>query len=248
MRFWNFKAIDEKEVELRIDGEIVDDGDAWIYEWFGEPHASPGDFRDELLQHRGKNLTVWIDSYGGNVFAAAGIYNALKRHDGKVTVKIDGKAMSAATVIAMAGEKIMMSSVGMFMIHNPWTNVAGESADMRKTADVLDEVKESIMNAYATKTGIDRGRIAELMDNETYMSAKTALKEGFIDEIILGDTTEPNTLAFNRRAILNSTNESIRKMIEIQNTPQLEEPGQPEAKNQYENLLSYFEIAERETK
>lgn len=122
-RFWNFiqNEQNDEEVELRISGEIMSDDRAWIYEWFGIPVSSPNAFRKELGKHKGKNIKVWIDSYGGDVFAGAGIYNALKEHDGKVTTIIDGKAMSAASVIAMAGDEIHISPVGIMMIHNPWT-------------------------------------------------------------------------------------------------------------------------------
>jgi ATP-dependent Clp protease protease subunit len=216
-RFWNFKKVSDEAAELRIDGDIVDDSDAWIYEWFDEKCTTPNAFREELANHTGKDLTVWVDSYGGNVFAAAGIYNALRDHKGKVTVKIDGKAMSAATVIAMAGDTVQMSPVGIMMIHNPLTYAEGYASDLRKTADVLDTVKETIVNAYQLKTGLSRNKISQMMDDETYMSAKQALKDGFIDEIMFTDEADPEQVfnfAFNRRAILNSTNESIKRMIE----------------------------------
>src|SRR5690625_4935033 len=110
MPFWKFiknKATETTEefVELSSEGDRVDDEDIWIYEWFGEDATAPNAFKEELNEYKGHDLTVWIDSYGGSVFAGASIYNALKEHDGKITVKIDGKAMSAASVIAMAGDE-----------------------------------------------------------------------------------------------------------------------------------------------
>ncbi|MBV4420324.1 Clp protease ClpP [Clostridium tyrobutyricum] len=149
-KFWNFIKNDASEessenIELRISGDIVPDNDAWIYEWLEEESASPNAFREELNNYKDKDITVWIDSYGGDVFAAAGIYNALKNHNGKITMKIDGKAMSAASVIAMAGDEILMSPVGVMMIHNPLTGVKGDMRDLRKAADVLDIVKETIL-------------------------------------------------------------------------------------------------------
>ena len=118
MKFWKFiknKATETTQafVELRIEGDIVDDEDIWIYEWFGESATAPNAFKEELSEFKGQDLIVWIDSYGGSVFAGASIYNALKEHDGKITVKIDGKAMSAASVIAMAGDEILMSPVAL---------------------------------------------------------------------------------------------------------------------------------------
>ncbi|MCR4436169.1 MAG: Clp protease ClpP [Clostridiales bacterium] len=219
-KFWNFikNEQNDEDVELRISGEIVSDDDAWLYEWFGIPAAYPNAFRNELAQYKGKNITVWIDSYGGDVFAAAGIYNALKEHDGKVTTVVDGKAMSAASVIAMAGEEVQMSPVGIMMIHNPWSNAAGEAKDMRHAADMLDEVKETIINAYQLKTGKSRNKISEMMDNETFMSAKTAVKEGFADKIrYTGTQNEPveNNFIFSHMAIQNSIARSMMKFLEI---------------------------------
>jgi ATP-dependent Clp endopeptidase proteolytic subunit ClpP len=229
-RFWNFiqNEQNDEEVELRISGEIMSDDRAWIYEWFGIPVSSPNAFRKELGKHKGKNIKVWIDSYGGDVFAGAGIYNALKEHDGKVTTIIDGKAMSAASVIAMAGDEIHISPVGIMMIHNPWTETVGEAEDMRHAADVLDEVKETIINAYQAKTGRSRKKISEMMDNETFMSAKTAVKEGFADKILYTDNdsntdADPieNNFMFSRLAIQNSMAESMNKFFEIARNNQL---------------------------
>ena len=231
-KFWKFRnnvsTDGQDEVSLWIQGDIVDDDDLWLYEWFGEAAASPNAFREELNQFAGKDLTVFVDSYGGSVFAGASIYNALKEHKGKVTVKIDGKAMSAASVIAMAGDEIQMSPVGMMMIHNPLTAAVGNQHDLRKTADVLDEIKESIMNAYILKTGRTRADISQMMDDETYMSATKAIDEGFADSII-GDIEVQNSTAisFNRMAVLNSAGISIGKAMELLNKPA--EPPQVES-------------------
>jgi ATP-dependent Clp protease, protease subunit len=221
-RFWQFRNVSEEEAELRISGEIVSDDDAWIYEWFEIQHTAPNAFREALAQYRGKNLTVWIDSWGGDVFAAAGIYNALKEHDGKVTVKVDGKAVSAASIIAMSGDEVLMSPVGMMMIHNPLTGVIGEAKDLRHVADVLDEVKEAIINAYQTKTGLSRNKIARMMDEETWMSAKKAVSEGFADGILYTDDTATgedgatvqNAFSFSRLAIQHSANAATRRFLE----------------------------------
>lgn len=219
MRFWNFKNVtDSEDIELRISGEIVDDDKAWIYEWFGIQAASPNAFRQELSQYTGKNLTVWIDSWGGDTTAAAGIYNALKEHKGQVTVKIDGKAVSAASVIAMAGDVIQMSPVAVMMIHNPWTSVNGEAKDMRQVADVLDVIKSTIINAYQLKTKKSSGEISQMMDNETWLSAQMAKENGFVDEILYS-SAEPaakveNSFMLSRLAIQNSASASMRNFIE----------------------------------
>lgn len=222
-KFWNFiknKATETEpeKIELRIEGDIVDDEHAWIYEWIGEPAASPNAFKNELKEFKGKSLTVWIDSYGGSVFAGASIYNALKEHDGKVTVKVDSKAMSAASVIAMAGDEILMSPTALLMIHNPLTGMYGDMHDMRKVADVLDQVKESIINAYSSKTGRSRSDIASMMDDETWMSANVAVKEGFADGVLYQDeqfdVTNMKEFSFNRLQVANSTSKSIKKVVE----------------------------------
>lgn len=222
MPFWKFvvNQVTETEpesVELRIEGDIVDDDEAWLYEWFGMPSTSPNAFKEELSQYKGKDITVWIDSYGGSVFAAAGIYNALKEHNGKITVKIDSKAMSAASVIAMAGDEVLMSPMAVMMIHNPLTAAYGNMHDLRKVADILDTIKESIVNAYALKTGRSRSKISQMMDDETWMSANVAVKEGFADGILYQDGKPEVTdvAAFSRLAIVNSANRSMQDIMKI---------------------------------
>lgn len=231
MRFWNFikNEGNDEEVELRIEGEIVSDDDAWFYEWFGVKVASPNAFREALAEHAGKTITVWIDSWGGDVFAAAGMYNALKEHKGKVITKVDGKAVSAGSVIAMAGDEVLMSPVSIMMIHNPHLWTGGEAKDMRHAADVLDEVKETIINAYQFKTQRSRNKISRLMDEETWMSAKKAVAEGFADGILYteGDS-EPavqNSFMFSRLAIQNSVSDSMKRFFE--KYKQLHPPPKP---------------------
>ncbi|PNT91282.1 head maturation protease, ClpP-related [Clostridium thermosuccinogenes] len=228
-KFWNFikNENNDDEIELRIEGDIIDDDYAWLYEWFDIPATSPNAFREELSQYKGKNITVWIDSYGGSVFAAAGIYNALMEHKktgAKVTAKVDGKAMSAATIPFMAGDERLMSPMAIFMIHNPLTSASGYASDLRKAADVLDEVKETIINAYQLGTGRSRAKISSMMDDETYMSARTAIKEGFATGMLYTDTNEdledkPEdkvfNFTFNRLAIQNAAGDSIKKFFEL---------------------------------
>lgn len=218
-KFWSFKNLGDEEIELRVEGEIVSDDDAWIYEWFGIPAATRNAFRQELSQYAGKNITVWIDSWGGDVFAAAGIYNALKEHKGKVTVKVDGKAVSAASVIAMSGDEIYMSPVSIMMIHNPWSRAVGEAKDMRHAADVLDVVKDTIMNAYQARTGLDRDEISQMMDEETWMSAQKAMSAGFVDGVLYTEPSsddEPvqNSYSFSRMAIQNSANAAMKRFLD----------------------------------
>jgi ATP-dependent Clp protease protease subunit len=169
---------------LYLDGEISDET------WYGD-EVTPQVFKDELNSGEG-NITLWINSPGGDVFAAAQIYNMLMDYPYDVTVKIDALAASAASVIAMAGTKVCMSPVAMLMVHNPATIAIGDSEEMQKAIDMLSEVKESIMNAYEIKSGLSRNKISKLMDAETWMNAKEAKKLGFADEILFADSTEPD--------------------------------------------------------
>lgn len=127
---------------------------------------------------------MWINSPGGDCVAAAQIYNMLTDYKGNVTVKIDGIAASAASVIAMAGTQVLVSPVSMLMIHNPATMAFGDHAEMQKAIDMLGEVKESIINAYERKTHLSRAKLSHLMDAETWMNANMAVELGFADGFI----------------------------------------------------------------
>ena len=182
-KFWNWIHDDGGGRILRLEGPI-DEDDFW-----GDT-VTPKAFRDDLMADEG-DITVWINSPGGSVWAAAEIYTMIKDYPGKVTVKIDAIAASAASVVAMAGDRVLMSPVSMLMIHDPITVAAGNAADMEKAIDTLNEVKESIVNAYAAKTGLRRNKIAELMSNETWMNAKKAVELGFADEVLFNKKEEP---------------------------------------------------------
>ena len=161
---------------LYLNGTIAEES------WFDDD-VTPALFKSELEQGDG-DIVVWINSPGGDCVAAAQIYNMLMDYKGAVTVKVDGLAASAASVIAMAGTKVLMSPVSMMMIHNPVTLAMGDAEEMEKAIDMLAEVKESIMNAYEIKTGLSRARISHLMDAETWMNANKAMELGFIDGIL----------------------------------------------------------------
>ena len=189
------------ERTLFLNGTIAEES------WFDDD-VTPQLFRDELNAGSG-DITVWINSPGGDCVAAAQIYNMLMNYKGNVTIKIDGIAASAASVIAMAGTKVVMSPVSMMMIHNPATVAFGDSADMQKAIAMLDEVKESIINAYEIKTGLSRAKLSHLMDAETWMDANSAIEMGFADEIMqrnVSDSIEvPKvSMVFSRAAITNS--------------------------------------------
>lgn len=182
-KFWNFIR-NESDLgaprTLFLSGEISDET------WWGD-EVTPQMFRDELESDTG-DIDLWINSPGGDVFAAAQIYNMLRDYKGRVNVKIDSLAASAASVIAMAGDTVSISPVGMIMIHDPMMMAVGNTRDMEQAIAVLNEVKESIMCAYSCKTGLSRNKISDLMSNETWLSAKKAKELGFVDEILFEDS------------------------------------------------------------
>lgn len=176
MKFWKWNnSVSSNNQELILDGPIASDT------WWGD-EVTPDLFREELKQHAG-DLTVVINSPGGDVFAGLAIYNALVNHNGNVTVRVDGLAASIASVIAMAGDKIIMSPGSMIMIHRPSVYAAGTVDDMEKAKDVLVKIEEGITPIYAKRTGLSDEKIAELLEAETWMLADKAVELGFADEV-----------------------------------------------------------------
>lgn len=176
------------------------------------------------------DITVWINSPGGDCVAAAQIYNLLMDYKGNVTVKIDGIAASAASVIAMAGTKVLVSPVSMLMIHNPMTVAMGNSEEMQKAIEMLAEVKESIINAYEIKTSMSRAKISHLMDAVTWMDANKAVELGFADEILKRADAEDEELEapavsmlYSQAAVTNSLMDKIAAKCKIQRKPELKE-------------------------
>lgn len=184
-KFWKWKnQMETEERTLFLNGTIAENS------WFDDD-VTPQLFKDELNNGTG-NITVWINSPGGDCIAAAQIYNMLTEYSGGVTVKIDGIAASAASVIAMAGDTVLMSPVSTMMIHNPATIAFGDHTDMQKAIDMLNEVKESIINAYVIKTGLSRSRLSHLMDAETWMNANKAMELGFADGLTTDNDLKDN--------------------------------------------------------
>lgn len=216
-KFWNWiKNEDTGERELRLDG-VITDGD-FFAELFGLEVATPKYFRNELNSADG-DITVRINSEGGDAFAAAAIYTMLKDYSntkGLVTVKIDGIAASAASVVAMAGDEIQISPVGMIMIHNPWLYTQGDADEMRTAAQFLDDVKETIINAYEQKTHLSREEISRMMDEETWFHAKKAVELGFADKIMFVENQSENDLVANmssRRQVMNCMTDAIKAKL-----------------------------------
>ena len=172
---------------------------------------------------------MWINSPGGDCVAAAQIYNMLMDYKGDVTVKIDGIAASAASVIAMAGTKVLMSPTALMMIHNPLTVAIGDSEEMQNAIDMLSEVKESILNAYEIKTNLSRAKLSHLMDAETWMDANKAVELGFANDILFkaeSDTAAEDRFLFSRRAVTNSLISKVRIHSKTQTEP-AENTGTP---------------------
>ena len=182
-KFWKWKqrkvinqdSTESTERVLELRGTIAEES------WFADD-VTPKMFKEELLSGKG-DITVYINSPGGDCVAAAQIYNMLSEYPGKVTVKIDAIAASAASVIAMSGDTVLMSPCAVLMIHNPATIAFGDHNEMQKAIDMLAEVKESIINAYQLKTGLSRAKLSKLMEAETWMAARKAVELGFADGI-----------------------------------------------------------------
>lgn len=181
-KFWNWIRDDSGGRVLRLEGPIDSEG-------FWGDEVTPQSFRDELESGEG-DIIVWINSQGGNVFAAAEIYTMLRDYPGTVTVRIASYAASAATVVAMAGDVIQMSPTAVIIVHDPMTIAMGNTRDMEKAIEMLNKVKESIINAYMAKTGLSHSRIYKLMENETCITAKEAVQLGFADEILFENRQE----------------------------------------------------------
>lgn len=170
------EGTEPQERILELNGTIAEES------WFDDD-VTPRMFKDELMSGSGP-ITVWINSPGGDCIAASQIYTMLMDYKGDVTVKIDGIAASAASVIAMAGTKVLMSPTALLMIHNPITTAVGDRGDMKMAIALLDEVKESIINAYEIKTGMPRMTLSHMMDAETWMNANKAVELKFADGVI----------------------------------------------------------------
>lgn len=210
-KFWNWIKNEDGSRTLYLNGAIAEES------WFGD-EITPKQFKSELVSGEG-DIDIWINSPGGDCIAASQIYNMLMDYKGNVTVKIDGIAASAASVIAMAGTTVKVSPTSLMMIHNPLTVAIGDSSEMKKAIQMLDEVKESIINAYELKTGQPRAKLSKLMDGETWLNANKALELGFADEMLFEkneDCEEVFNYSFSRQAVTNSL---LDKLIPKPTTP-----------------------------
>lgn len=170
--------------KIKLNGTVVGDRDAWIYDWLEIPYISPSSVHNSLEDAAGDDVEVYISSSGGNAWSGSEIHTALKEYSGFVTVKIPAIAGSAASVIAMAGDKVLISPTGQIMIHNSATWTDGNKEDHQQTMRMLQSVDEAMVNAYEAKTGKPREELRQLMVNETFMNAQRAVELGFADEIM----------------------------------------------------------------
>lgn len=176
---------------INIKGDIVDNDTASFYSWFGMDAVSPSGVEKALKDASDNSVTVNIASGGGDVFAASEIYTMLRGFDGEVTVNIQGLAASAASVIAMAGDTVNMAPTAQMMIHKAWSVSQGNSDDHDHESKVLESIDDSIINAYAAKTKLDRADIAKMMSDETWMTAQEAVDKGFADNVMFAEEKQP---------------------------------------------------------
>jgi len=209
-KFWQWKnqtADGESERVLELNGTIAEDS------WYDDD-VTPAMFKEELFSATGP-VTIWLNSPGGDCIAASQIYSMLMDYPGDITVKVDGIAASAASVIAMAGTRVLMAPTALMMIHNPATFAIGDHEDMRRTIEMLDEVKESIINAYEIKTGLSRAKLSHLMENVTWMNAHKAVEMGFADGILedAKRSTDTTAYAFSGKSVENAILNKIRAKV-----------------------------------
>ena len=223
-KFWNWINLQgedsPQERVLELYGTIAEES------WFDDD-VTPQMFHDELFAGEGP-VTIWLNSPGGDCIAASQIYSMLMDYRDEVTVKIDGIAASAASVIAMAGTRVLMAPTAMMMVHNPATLAFGDHNEMEKAIAMLEEVKESIINAYEIKTGLSRSKISHLMEAETWMNAGKAIELGFADDILKDDKKQTDGPAFSfsgktaEKALLNKLTAKCMKA-----RPEAVNPGTP---------------------
>lgn len=176
---WNLTKTEKDKAQITIYGPIKD-----FSSFFSSGGASPDKIMQDLDElTKAKEFSVRINSGGGSAFAGFAIFELIRAHGAKVTTYIDGVAASAASIIAMAGDKIIMGTGAMMMIHNPWIRTEGEAKDLRAAADLLDRVGESLINIYSARTGKSREELKTMLNKTTWMTAEEAVAMGFADEI-----------------------------------------------------------------
>ena len=243
-KFWKWRNQADGEPEARVlelYGTIASES------WFDDD-VTPQMFKDELFADDG-DVVIYLNSPGGDCIAASQIYTMLMDYRGNVTIKIDGIAASAASVIAMAGTSVLMAPTSLMMIHNPMTAAFGSKDEMEKAIEMLEEVKESIINAYELRTGLSRARISHLMDSETWMNAKRAIELGFADGMLTDEKVMAEMPAFEfsdravEMALINKITAKTRKEPPV--NKQEPEPKEPQTEPAPKHGRSVDELMER---
>jgi ATP-dependent protease ClpP protease subunit len=211
-RIWELKqAAKQDTLELYIYGDVQGDYfDWWTWEEV-ESETSANHFRNELAKYPdAKEIIIYINSYGGSVFEGTAIYSQLRRHPAQKTVYVDGFAASVASVIAMAGDKVIMPKNTMMMIHNMWNCVCGNARQLRKAADDLDTIMEGNRQAYLQKSNekISEEKLVELLDAETWLTAEQCIEYGFADELL-----EKEADMTQAKQLLQKMNQSIQQQL-----------------------------------
>ncbi|MHA3066582.1 head maturation protease, ClpP-related [Lacticaseibacillus saniviri] len=179
-------------MKLQVKGTIVSNSEADVYRWYGYEVTSP---KDIILPETNEPVDIEINSGGGDVFAGAEIYTALRGYQGLVNISVVGVAASAASLIAMAGDSVKISPVGMIMIHNAASATQGNANEHEHTADVLNSLSGQIAESYAARTGRTTDEFKALMDKETWFTAKDAVEAGLADEVMFADEKVPAVVA-----------------------------------------------------
>ena len=247
-RLWELKQAAEGGVlELYIYGDVEAETfnwEAWRYE---PSENSAQHFREELAKYPdASEIHIYINSYGGSVFEGTAIYNQLKRHSAHKTVYVDGFACSIASVIAMAGDEVVMPRNTMMMIHNMWSCVCGNAAELRKAADDLDIINDAGRQAYLAKAGdkLTEAKLAEMMDAETWLTAAQCVEYGLADRLADQDADMSKA-----SAILQKVNSGLEQRLHYQQelvkqpsgaTTEDPEPQQGAASPEKNKILSLF--------
>lgn len=209
---------------IDVKGVIIPNDYQWVYDWLEWEATSPKKVDQTIQEANGDDLEVIINSGGGDVYAGSEIYTLLKDYKGQVTVKIVGVAASAASVIAMAGDKVMISPTAQIMIHNVSSVSIGDYQDHAHESEVVKNWNKSIANAYRLKSGLSEEELLDLMNKETWLNAQEALEKGFVDEIMFD---EEESLTF----VASSTSMMPRKVIDKIRNELLKKKGEVKAMN-----------------
>jgi ATP-dependent Clp protease, protease subunit len=202
------------------------DAEIMIYDVIGWPFVDADTFVRDLNRLNVKDITVSINSPGGDVFDGTAIYNALKNHPANITTRIDGLAASMASIIALAGDRIEMAENAYYMIHNPWSFAIGDEYDMHKEAELLRKIGGTLAGTYAARTGATQEESKALMDAETWFTGTEAAESGFVDKAI---NTSPVSASFELGMYANAPNK-------LKSTPR-GYSNEPPTEREFERLL-----------